>query len=151
MLKKQKEEIKWIPPSDWENPDWTPEMYKIHENDFQEIYREFKEIKPNPLIPTRSLWLEKKGAIRIYSENHGFKYSVLESKYKIFSSKWARFNDWLYRRELREMSPEERSKKISNLRSTIRPINFSIPKDISEMAEIDVQHEEIKQEALNNF
>lgn len=144
MPKLQKEEIKWIPPTDWDNPEWTKEMYRIHEKDFQEIYREFKEIIPNPKIQTRSLWLEKKGAIRIYSEGEGYKYSTAEDKYNLFSNKWSRFNDWLSFREKREMSSDEIRGKIVKLKSEMKPIDFSLPKDILEGAERDVQVEEGK-------
>ena len=153
-LQNQKE-IARLPLSDWDIFPWSKEMYQRHEQEFQNILKEYREIKAingGNAIMARNVWTERKGGIVIIDDTEI--HATL--KYQTISNTFDRFSEWLSFKEKREMTPEQMKAKIDEIKVGMKKADFSIPKEVMAGAERDVSTEEMKldditQHALNNF
>jgi hypothetical protein len=140
MAKIQKEPAVLLPLSDWDNPNWTREMFVKHEREFLEIEREFRSIRHNEpsVIASRYYWLEKKGAVRLIRNEKGLLEVTARDSYGMYSNMFSRYNEWKAAKEQREMTPEARAAIIREMGKDLPKMSFGIPPEIRKAAQEDL-------------
>jgi hypothetical protein len=95
---------------------WTAQDYKDHEQEFQDLLDEYRQIRKEcndePIVARRE-WLRRKKALRLIEKPRGGIEIIVNSKYAMYSAMFDRFTEWLVSKEKKFGSAELESLKKS--------------------------------------